>query len=320
MTEPIIRVRDIAWIRLQSPDLSVAEDYLTAFGLVKSARTPTALYMRGTDPEHHIHITELGPAKVSSIGFWARSETDLEKLASEADGASAVEGLDEPGGGKRVRVTEHNGIGIEVVWGVEKVAPLPAQRNTLNTGHTKSARAGELLRVPLRPSQVKRIGHAVITTPNVETSVGWAHRHLGIVRSDDVHMDDDPNTLIASFNRIDDGDTYVDHHVFMFGRHPTVSGLNHVSFEVHDIDDLAIGHDYLRSRYPDLHLWGLGRHTLGSQIFDYWRDPWGRLHEHWTDSDVLNESNPYRQHPRSLGMRSQWGPQAPQAFRDAASR
>ena len=25
--------------------------------------------------------------------------------------------------------------------------------------------------------------------------------------------------------------------------------------------------------YP--HAWGVGRHILGSQIFDYWRDPFG---------------------------------------------
>ena len=133
-------------------------------------------------------------------------------------------------------------MGIEVVWGVASVPALPVQTNTLNFGHAKHARAGELLRVPLRPSQVKRIGHAVISTPDVEGSVAWAHRHLGIIRSDDVHAEDDPDTLLASFNRIDDGEGYVDHHVMMFGRHQS-HGLNHVSFEVQDIDDLAIGHE-----------------------------------------------------------------------------
>jgi hypothetical protein len=89
---------------------------------------------------------------------------------------------------------------------------------------------------------------------------------------------------------------------------------------VQDLDDLAIGHDFLIQKYPELHVWGLGRHTLGSQIFDYWRDPWGRQHEHWTDSDVLNNKSEYRLHTQSKGLRSQWGPQAPQIFRDAASR
>src|SRR5262245_34429361 len=111
MTEPIIRVADIAWIRLRSPDLDVAERYLTDFGLVRSGRTDTALYMRGTDPDHHIHITEGGEPAVVSVAFQARSEDDLHRLAREASGASAVEAIDEPGGGKRVRLVEHNGLG-----------------------------------------------------------------------------------------------------------------------------------------------------------------------------------------------------------------
>jgi hypothetical protein len=171
----------------------------------------------------------------------------------------------------------------------------------------------------VRPSQVKRIGHAVISTPEIDASADWAHRHLGIVRADDVHAEDDPAKLLASFNRIDGGENFVDHHVMMFGLHQTW-GLNHVSFEVQDIDDLAAGHDHLSEKWADRHVWGIGRHLLGSQIFDYWKDPWGRLHEHWTDTDVLNHNNPYRRHPKSQGLRSQWGPQAPQEFRDAASR
>jgi catechol 2,3-dioxygenase-like lactoylglutathione lyase family enzyme len=318
MSAPIIRVRDIAWIRLRSPDLHLAERYLTDFGLIRAERTSDRLYMRGTDPVHHIHITEKGDPKVLAIGYWARSEEDLHRLADEAEGASAVEALDEPGGGCRVRLTENNGLGIEVVWGVDGAPPLPVTTQELNPGERKGARL-ELLRVPVRPSQVKRIAHTVISTPQVKESIAWAHKHLGFVRADDVHEEGDPDTLLGSFNRIDNDENYVDHHVMMYGRND-ISGLNHISFEVADIDDLMTGHDYLKAKYPDLHLWGIGRHTLGSQIFDYWKDPWGRLHEHWTDTDLLNNSHVYVNHPRSEGFRSQWGPQAPQEFRDAASR
>lgn len=319
MVEPIIRVRDIAWIRLRSPDLDRQEAYLSRFGLVRTERTASALYMRGTDPVHHIHITELGDPAVLRIGFWANSLEDLHKLSREGEGASGVEDLNEPGGGKRVRIKEHNGMELEVVWGVEGAEALPVQTHAFNFGHDKQQRAGKLLRVDNRPSQVKRIGHAVISTPEIEKSVAWAQRHLGIVPSDEVHAEDDPGMLLASFNRVDAGETYVDHHVMMYGRHAS-SGLNHISFEVQDFDDLAVGHEAMMAAYPDLHLWGLGRHTLGSQIFDYWRDPWGRVHEHWTDTDMLNNSHEYRLHPKSKGLRSQWGSQAPQAFRDAASR
>jgi hypothetical protein len=34
--------------------------FLTHFGMVKADRTKNALYMRGTDPAHHIHVTENG--------------------------------------------------------------------------------------------------------------------------------------------------------------------------------------------------------------------------------------------------------------------
>ena len=30
---------------------------------------------------------------------------------------------------------------------------------------------------------------------------------------------------------------------------------------------------------------GRGRHLLGSQVYDYWSDPWGRVHERWADTD-----------------------------------
>lgn len=128
MQEPIIRVRDIAWIRLQSPDLDQAEKYLTDFGMLVSERTGDALYMRGTDPSHHIHITELGPSKVLSVAFHADSEADLHRLTRHADGASEVEGINEPGGGKRVRLKEHNGYMIEVVHGVAPVEAVPVKR------------------------------------------------------------------------------------------------------------------------------------------------------------------------------------------------
>ena len=122
---PTIKVRDLAWARLRAPDLDAMEEFLTHFGLIRAARTPTALYMRGTDPPHHIHVTE----KASDAGFvgfayHAASEEDLARVAT-LPGASAVEPIDEPGGGRRVRLREPNGYQIEVVWGVEALPEIP---------------------------------------------------------------------------------------------------------------------------------------------------------------------------------------------------
>ena len=61
------------------------------------------------------------------------------------------------------------------------------------------------------------------------------------------------------------------------------------------------------------HMWGIGRHLLGSQVFDYWADPWGRVHEHWTDSDVLNAGRRPAS-PKRQGTFAQWGESMPVCF------
>src|SRR5262249_38779244 len=116
-TMPAIKITDIAYGRLRAPDLDVMEEFLTHFGLVNVERTNNALYMRGSDPAHHIHITEKGDPKFVGMAFYARNVEDLKKV-SRLPGASGIEAMDEPGEGKRVRLTEPNGFQIEVVHGI----------------------------------------------------------------------------------------------------------------------------------------------------------------------------------------------------------
>jgi catechol 2,3-dioxygenase-like lactoylglutathione lyase family enzyme len=313
---PHIKVSDIAYGRLRAPDLDVAEEFLTRFGMKRADRTATALYMRGTDPAHHIHVTEKGAPKFVGLAYYAESEDDLKRLAN-APGASDVEAIDEPGGGKRVRLTEPNGYQIEVVHGLATLPAIETKRQKLNTGEAPLSRAGELMRLPKGPSHVKRIGHGVLMTPKFHETVGWFREMLGFVCSDDVYAGEKEN-LIGSFNRCDRGDAYVDHHVFFCLNHAK-TGLNHLSFEVPDIDDVAMGHDYLAQFDKYEHMWGIGRHVLGSQVYDYWADPWGRVHEHWADSDRLNVANGSNLVAAEEALTSQWGEAPPAKFIDHAS-
>jgi len=109
------------------------------------------------------------------------------------------------------------------------------------------------------------------------------------------------------------GDAYVDHHVFFCVRNER-AGLNHLSFEVHDLDDVFAGHEHLRKIGKYEHIWGLGRHLLGSQVFDYWADPWGGVHEHWADTDRLNRADGGQLVAAEVGLTSQWGEGAPEKF------
>ncbi len=308
---PVIKVTDIAYGRLQSPSLDEAEEFLTNFGMVRSERTADRLYMRGTDPAHHLHVTHLGPSKFIGLAFYVESEDDLKRFSKVA-GASGVENIDEPGGGKRVRIIDPHGYQMEVICGMQQLAPLPTRRNVLNWGDAKLRRAGELMRLERGPSQVKRAAHGVIMTQNALERTKWYREMFGFVCSDEVYAGSKDN-IIATFNRCDRGETFVDHHVFLCIEGPKV-GINHLSFEVQSIDDVMLGHEHLKRAGKYKHVWGIGRHVLGSQVYDYWQDPWGRVHEHWTDSDVLNVHNKPNLFAADEGLSSQWGEPVPEEF------
>ena len=264
---PTIKVSDLAYVRLRARDLDAMEEFLTHFGLVRAARTPKALYMRGTDPTHHIHVTEKADdASFVGFGYHAASERDLERVAT-APGASAMEAMDEPGGGKRVRLREPNGYQVEVIWGLEALPPIPVAHTPMNTGAEPLRRAGTLMRLRKSPTLIKRIGHGVMGTPKVRETVQWFRETLGFIGSDDVYAGQKDN-LIGSFNRCDRGDEYVDHHT-LFCVHNERAGMNHVSFEVPDVDAVFKDHEYITRLGKYEHMWGVGRHLLGSQVYDY---------------------------------------------------
>ena len=84
-----------------------------------------------------------------------------------------------------------------------------------------------------------------------------------------------------------------------------------VAFEVADFDDLMAGRDHLlMNGHGGQPYWGVGRHVLGGQIFDYWKDPLGFTVEHWTDSDLLDAGTAPGSH-HILAAGNQWGPPPP---------
>lgn len=306
----MIKVTDVAHVRFRAPDLDRMEAFLTDFGLTRSARSERALYMRGTDPVHHVHVTELGEPAFLGVGLRAASAADLETIA-RAPGAGPVEEIDEPGGGRRVRLTDPNGIAIEVVHGIETPAPLATEPpRAINT----ASRQGRLgARQPGRPgpARVKRLGHFVLLVKDFRETEAFYHSTFGFRNSDELYLGE-RDQVLAAFMRCDRGDEYVDHHSFLAIGVGQVE-LNHVSFEVQDLDDLMAGHDHLASK-GYVHHWGVGRHVLGSQIFDYWRDPWGHVAEHWTDGDLFNARTETGAVAVGADAPSHWGPPAPSPF------
>jgi hypothetical protein len=97
----------------------------------------------------------------------------------------------------------------------------------------------------------------------------------------------------------------VDHHTLLTVP-AEAAGLGHIAFEMESADDIFVGHEHLEAK-GHRHSWGIGRHVLGSQIFDYWFDPFGFRLEHWTDGDLFNQDTPMGRHPMATALDSQWG-------------
>lgn len=304
MAEPIIRVDDVAFPRFQAPDLAEMERFLHAFGMHTVERTADALYARGTDADHHVHVTHLGAPAFLGLAFSA-TRADLDVLAA-ATGVP-VEPLHEPGGGVVVHLHDPDGRIVDVVADIEPVEPLDVHTQApLNVGVARS-RVDVLQRVPSGPSQVKRFGHAAIKTSSLATIAGWYADTLGLLTSDDVHLSG-PDEPLGRFLRCDRGDQPADHHSLLV-LETGEAKLGHCAWEVADFDDLMVGHEHLVAD-DRRHYWGIGRHVLGGQVFDYWKDPLGFTVEHWTDTDLLTAGVPAGSR-FVLDPINQWGPNPP---------
>jgi catechol-2,3-dioxygenase len=299
-----VRVTDIAYVRFEAPDLDVMEQFLTEFGLHRSARDDQALYMRGTGDEGFVHVTHLAPnARFVGLAFCAEDVDDLHELAGR-DEFSAVSDLDGPGGGKVVRTVDPDGFQVEVVAGRGSVGTLPITARSPRNDARLTERAGAPLRLAAGPAQVTRLGHCVLDVTDFRVSEGWYKERFGLVTSDEIALDE--HTALGAFLRCDRGERFVDHHTLFLvgiGR----SAFNHAAFEVADFDDLMRGHSHLLAAHRT-HQWGIGRHVLGSQIYDYWLDPHGHMVEHWTDGDLFNDRTPPSVAGLEVLLGSQWGP------------
>lgn len=302
----IIKVEDVAFVRFRAPDLGEMRAFLEDFGLVVAEQTPTRLAARAAGTAPVVHITDLGDPGFAGLGLRAAGLADLERLA-QAEGA-AVEPFDAPGGGHVVALTDPDGRRVEVVAGQTPAEPLPLPAEQA----WNRAAAHERLRQPKRieagAARVVRLGHAVLNVSDFRTLEAWYKARFGLITSDEIELG--PGFPIGAFLRCDRGEVPTDHHTLFLAQSPKGPGFNHAAFEVADLDDLMRGHERLKAagRHAE---WGVGRHILGSQVFDYWRDPWGHTLEHWTDGDLFTAADAPRTATLQDLLGVQWGPAAP---------
>jgi catechol 2,3-dioxygenase-like lactoylglutathione lyase family enzyme len=296
-----IKVVDIAFVRFAAPDFAEMCRFLDDFGMAHF-EAKDRLYAKGGDGRPFLHVTELGAPAFLGVGFRAAAVGDLEVLA-QIYGAP-VEDLAEPGGGKIVRFVDPDGFRVEVVAG-QVVSPPGAgpddsPRNTLS--HRERLR--KTVRLTPGPAHVHRLGHCVLNVSDFRTSERWYKDRFGFLTSDEIEAAND--MPMGAFMRCDRGDEPSDHHTLFLAQLPQKPGFLHAAFEVANLDDLMLGHAHLKAK-GHTQVWGVGRHIMGSQIFDYWKDPWGHELEHWTDGDLLTAADPPVKTPFENLLAVQWG-------------
>jgi catechol 2,3-dioxygenase-like lactoylglutathione lyase family enzyme len=309
---PTIKVTDLAWLEFEKPDLTRAETFARAFGFAVAAREPKVLYLRGSLPGTPAVVIRKG-ARSRFIGptFKAADESDLHTLAWVNN--RRVEPLDEPGEGYVVRLCDPNGITVGVYHGRHDLPALPEQRvHTLNFG-SEQRRINSTQRPPSDPAQVQRLGHVVMQTPHFLRSLNWYLDTLGLIVSDFQYVPGQRDRGPAmAFIRCDRGTVPSDHHTLALLLGP-VAGYSHSAYQVTDLDAVAAGGEYLLQRGYQ-RAWGIGRHVLGSQIFDYWHDPDKLTVEHFTDGDLFDNTIEPGWAPLTGSGLSQWGPRVTQEF------
>ncbi|MBP7335705.1 VOC family protein [Niveispirillum sp.] len=301
----IIKVEDLAFVRFQVPDLAEMRKFLEDFGL-NCAEREGRIYARGTDGAPFLHVSQKGESRFIGLGFRARSRADLDLLARHE--GVPVQPADTPGGGYLIRLTDPDGHLVDVLaeQSFNPAEPLAPQAPFNSLGERR--RLSVPVRIDPAPSHVRRLGHAMIMVGDYAMSSAWYRERLGLIPSDQVEVE--PNVPIGAFMRMDKGDIPTDHHTLAMVASPGRPGFGHAAFEVDGFDDLMKGHSYLKERNRE-HAWGVGRHKLGSQIFDYWRDPWGNELEHWTDGDVYTAADPMGVGTIDDLLGTLWGPRHP---------
>ncbi|GKU16384.1 unnamed protein product [Fusarium langsethiae] len=320
LNDPRIRLLRTAYVVYYHTDLNKARIFLSDFGLDTVEDKGQEIFFRGYGEEPFVYIARQAPAgagsKFSGAAYEVESREDLIR-AAKIPSATPILKLDAPGGGEVVTLTDPIGHLVHLVYGQTRRphGPLDGGLAKLTVNYEdEKPRKGRFQRFERGPALVHRWGHYGVTYPegSYQQLFDWYTTNLALAPSDVVYRDEKP---ITCFFHIDRGLEFTDHHAFFFkpakaNQKPSVA---HAAFEVHDFDVQQLGHQYLTQKGYEL-CWGVGRHVLGSQVFDYWFDPSKFIVEHYADGDLVNSETKVAHVPAGPEALAVWGPPVPKVF------
>ena len=241
-------------IELVTPDFEGAADFLlNIWGMAEAERRDDVIYLRGSGTLPYLIALHEGDNPYVRSVTWLCDNSDLEDIArrvGESGLNAAPTQSEDPGAGKGLLVELPEGEIFRFLAGSQDAAPIEG------------------------PDLPVKLTHVVCNSTDAEATADVVEKVLGFRVSD--------RTKGMVFVRCNES-----HHSTAFAR-AGFSSLNHVAFEMEDLDAVMRGIGRLRDHglAPS---WGPGRHGPGDNAFAYFISPFGPVVEFSTAVEIVPE-------------------------------
>lgn len=319
-----IQLARLGHVYFEHANLKKFETFAADFGFIEEKRIGNTIYYRGYGKDPYVYVASQSKTRYSNFlgaAFVAKDKENFEK-ATKLEGAIVKDLVHAPGGGRLVTLPRSNGTFMHVVYGQEEreIDPTEETPSKIVESHGtfnepfKKGRLGVFQRFKPAPALVHKLGHLGYVCTNFDEELEFYTKNFNFVHSDILSHEKFGWVDFMTFMHLDLGEEYSDHHILFLSRAPpgtTKTYLHHTSYEVSDFDTQLMGHRWLEEKKWKP-VWGVGRHVLGSQIFDYWLDSSGFKVEHYADGDMVNTN--YKNNRSVAGPLAIWGPEVPADF------
>jgi catechol 2,3-dioxygenase-like lactoylglutathione lyase family enzyme len=154
---------------------------------------------------------------------------------------------------------------------------MPDNKSSMGDMNIQSNVRGAPARSAAGGTAPTRLSHMALFTPDVTEAIDFYTKAFG------VRLADRSGDIIAfTYGRHGS-----DHHLFAFLSGGGI-GLHHASWDVPSVEQLGLGNTHMRAVGYDRH-WGPGRHVLGSNYFNYVKDPFGQWWEYSCHIDYIEK-------------------------------
>jgi catechol 2,3-dioxygenase-like lactoylglutathione lyase family enzyme len=287
-----VALHRLASITIGVPNVEETCRYYAEFGLTRDGACFSTI-----DGGEQLRIVERPTRRLVELCIGADDSDDLDRVTAGLAGLGITSRRD-IAGVSAVEVGSGARAVVRVLPRISQDRVPTVPYNGPGRDARKNHRAPALLRQ--EPTRPRKLGHVVIGTPDAEASQRFFVEGVGFKVSDEV-----PG--VAAFMRCS-----TDHHNLLIQSSP-LAFLHHTSWQVEDVDEVGRGAMRMLEGHPERHVWGLGRHFIGSNFFWYLRDPAGNFSEYYSDMDTITDDQLWTPGTWEPSLRAlyAWGPDVP---------